>query len=111
MSRAYDMYLEVKEFQPKRSEAIKTEAEAEWPFEWFTDASDLLEGMGESSLCGGESEQEFADRLAKAVWQANGGSCAVLVTATYLENLPCETYEFDEEAFERLSQQPEGTSP
>jgi hypothetical protein len=35
----------------------------------------------------------------------------VLITATYLEDMPFETYEFDEDAFARLSQQSEDTPP
>jgi hypothetical protein len=101
MSRAYDMYLQVAQFQPERREGIKAAARAIWDFEWFCDAP-TLEGFGESSLCGGEREDQFADRLAKGIWAANGGFCSVIVTATYLDDLPKETYEFDEEAFKRL---------
>ena len=55
----------------------------------------------QSRLCGGESEKEFADRLAKAVWKANGkpGQC---MEATYLENLPYETCNRGTKAYTRL---------
>lgn len=36
------------------------------------------------------------------VWRANGKFCDVSVHATYLEDLPSETYSFDEADFERL---------
>jgi hypothetical protein len=102
MSRAYDMYLQVAGFQIDSLDAIKAAAHDLWDFEWFYDTQSLLEGFGESSLCVGESEESFAERLTKAIWAANGGFCSVIVTATYLENLPHETYAFDEVAFERL---------
>jgi hypothetical protein len=101
MSRSYDIYLQVGQFQPHRREAIQAAAQRIWPFEWFSDTATLLESFGESSLCGGETDQEFAERLAQAIWQAHGGWCYVLVTATYLEDLPHETYEFDEDDYER----------
>jgi hypothetical protein len=101
MSRAYDMYLQVAQFQPERREMIKAAAQEIWDFEWFCD-SPTLEGFGESSLCGGEMEDQFAKRLANDIWAANGGFCSVIVTATYLDDLPKETYEFDEEAFKRF---------
>ena len=103
MSRAYDMYLQVAQIKPKRRKAIKKAAEQNWPFDWFTDSPTLLEGMGESSLCGGEGEHEFAERLARAIWQAQGGYCEVIVTATYLENPPHEDFAFDEEDWLRLA--------
>lgn len=53
----------------------------------------LMECDGDSSLCGGESEEEFADRISEAIWEANGGAyCMVHVMATYLENLPCDNH-------------------
>ena len=106
MSRAYDMHLQVSSFEPKRRKAIKKAAEENWPFDWFTDSPTLLAGMGESSLCGGEGEQEFAQRLARAIWQAQGGYCQVIVTATYLESRPHEDYEFQEADYLRLTSEP-----
>jgi hypothetical protein len=96
MSRAYDMYLQVAQFQPERREGIKAAAQEIWDFEWFCD-SPTLEGFGESSLCGGETEDQFAQRLAKGIWAANGSFCEIVVNATCMESLPYESYTFDEE--------------
>ena len=106
MSRAYDMYLQVAQIKPKCRKAIKKAAEDNWPFDWCIDSPTLLEGMGESSLCGGEGEQEFAQRLARAIWQAHGSYCEVIVTATYLENRPHQDYEFQEDDYLRLTGEP-----
>ena len=92
MSRAYGMELRMYDVQSERIDAIKASAENEWPFQDWTqgeeDGQRNLAACGESSLCGGESEEEFTDRLAAAIWQANGTFCRVTVYATFLEELP-----------------------
>ena len=59
-----------------------------------------LTARAEGALCGGEREEEFAGRIAGAVWEANGGYCQVTVRATYLEALPCGSHVRDERDFE-----------
>ena len=54
---------------------------------------------GESSLGGGTSEEEFAESLAHAIWKANAGFCSIRVIATYLEDLPYEDYDFEEDEY------------
>ena len=54
---------------------------------------------GEGSLCGGETEEEFTGRIAEAIWDALGYYVSVTVTATYLENLPCESHCREEEEY------------
>jgi len=49
---------------------------------------------GEGNLCGGESEDEFAERASLLIWETNGGFCGVMITATYLEDSPYEQYEY-----------------
>ena len=56
------------------------------------------------SFAGGETEEEFTERLAVAIWRANGGYCEVIVNATFLENLPYEIHTLDEDDYERLIQ-------
>ena len=60
-------------------------------------------------LCGGETDQQFAERLTRAIWIANGGSCEIEVNATYLEDLPHEDFSFDESDYEQIMGQPVGT--
>jgi hypothetical protein len=117
MTRLYQMSVAIRGFNPDRQREIQEAGSDEWPFEeWFHDdpatnpAVDVnrLTASGESSLCGGETEDEFARRFARAVWEANGGFCEVEVDATYLENLPCENHSFDEEAYEDLMGKKEG---
>jgi len=113
MSRAYRMDLTVRNCRRDRLEGIQQAAEELWPFEdWsFRDSreenvSELLQQLccgAEDNLCAGETEEEFAQRLARAIWRANGHFCPVSVAATYLEAIPCEQYDFDQDAFQRLT--------
>ena len=104
MSRYYGMSVRITGADPGRVDAIKQAAEAQWPFEdWFLDGEGVLTASAEDRLCGGETEEEFARRLAKAIWAAHGSFCQVEINATYLEDLPCETYCFDQDDYHRLT--------
>ena len=87
---------------PDRFDAVKAAASAEWGFEDWDEFKGTLTASADDTLGGGESEEEFAARLAKAVWTANGGPCEVEVRATYLEDLPYEAYVFDASDYERI---------
>jgi len=87
--------------------AVRAAANAEWDFkDWDGQIQDAegrkMSASGESALCGGESEEEFAQRLAGAIWKANRAFCPVKVRATYLEEVPFEEYVFDEGDYEEL---------
>lgn len=100
MSRRYEMTVGVTDYKPYRASAIRKAAIEEGGFDdWHECGGDdkNLSGWGESTLCGGETEYEFGQRLAKAIWKANGGPCTVELTAIYLEELPSESYTFSEE--------------
>jgi hypothetical protein len=97
------MEVEIMDHDSKKSKAIRKAAANEWPFaEWEKD-EDGLGCSAESSLCGGEREEEFAERLTVAIWRANGAYCDVLITASYLEiEPPSEEHHLDEGDYERL---------
>jgi len=97
MSRSYEMYVSVTGFDPKRKEDIENAANLEWNFPDWDHYKGEITATGQSNLCGGETEEEFAKRLQVAIVKANGKPCKVDVTATCLEDLPCDTYNFDEE--------------
>lgn len=108
MSRYYEMHLRVHGANPDRVDAVKQAAADEWSFhDWYPlglpNGPTSFVSSGEDHLCAGVGEEEFTERLARAIWEANGGYCEVEIKAIYLENLPCETYSFDEEAFEELA--------
>ena len=102
MSRFYQMSVEVAGHDPAKVAQIEEAAEGEWPFDDWYDSGENLTASAQANLSGGEGEEEFADRLAVAIWRANGGYCRVSVDATYLENLPYETHALDEEDYARL---------
>ena len=99
MSRAYEMQVEIIGLDPSREEAVKRAAESQWPFESWPPYDDRLLAYGEGRLCGGETEEAFVERLTHAIWNANGKFCSVEVRATYLDDLPHETYSFAEDQY------------
>ena len=113
MSQSYSMHVEIKNFNPFNKDEIIAAAYAMWEFEdwWETeDAGRFMSATGDDMLTGGESDDEFAQRLSMVVWKANGGFCKVKVIATYMENLPCETFELNEEDCKKLCEEEEKAS-
>lgn len=102
MSRQYAMSLEIENVSKEKSSSVQEAADLEWNFdgdEWrFEDGT--MAASGEGELAGGELEKGFADRLAKAIWKANGGFCLVRVYATCMEDLPFETHERGRENYD-----------
>ena len=94
MSRLYGMTVTVYDVPERKVRYVKRASGRVWPFRnWDWDRRDrTLSCYAESQLAGGESEEEFADRLAEAVWKANSTFCPVIVDATYLEELPFQTH-------------------
>ena len=94
------MHVEIVGFGKSKQSAIEKAAKGEWNFEepdlMRLDGKLAMVLEGESNLCGGESDEEFAKRLTLAVWTANGKPCTVNVTAIFMEDLPREDYSFDE---------------
>ena len=104
MSRFYGMSVRIVGFPSAAIDQMKQAAEGEWPFEnWTGDGqTGELSSYAEDKLCGGEEEEAFAERLTLAIWQAAGACCQVTVNATYLEDLPFESYSLDEGDYARL---------
>jgi hypothetical protein len=102
MSRYYEMSVTISCHTSALADAIRKAAGDEWPFEEWSDSDEKLTAYAEDSLGGGETEEEFTERLSLAVWQANGAYCEVSVDATYLESLPYETHCLNEADYTRL---------
>lgn len=104
MSRAYEMSVEISGHDPERADAIRAAAAGQWGFndaDWYA-VDGMLTASAQGSLCGGESEEQFTERITTAIWQANGAYCEVTIDATYLESLPYETHCLDEADYARL---------
>ncbi|NQU21008.1 MAG: hypothetical protein HQ567_06960 [Candidatus Nealsonbacteria bacterium] len=102
MSRSYNMLVRIRNVAPERVDRVKQAANDEWDFDDWHEYEDSISACVDGYLCSGETEDEFAERLAKVIWAANGGYCNVEVVATYLENLPCETHSFDEDQYAQI---------
>jgi len=104
MSRWYAMNFRVEtaDLTEKEIDKVKDEIGELWGI----DTSDMnifdntLEAQGENSLCEGESEDEFAYRAVHKIWKTLGRYIPIEVRATCLENIPYESYEFDEDDYE-----------
>ena len=103
MSRYFSMFVRISGADSDRTEAVQQAAEGEWSFDTWHESDGVLTSGGDGQLGGGESDDEFAQRLAKAVWAANGGFCEVEVHSTYLDDLPYESFCFDESDYDRLA--------
>ena len=103
MSRLYEMTVEIRGYDKQKQKPIMDACCEVWGFEaeefHYTPVTQALIASAQSYLCGGESEREFADRLTKAIWEANDAYCRVEVSTTYLEDLPCEHYVYDESKY------------
>ena len=104
MSRYYEMGVEILGHDPEKENQIKKAAENEWPFADWWSGEGHMRASAQDWLAGGESEEQFTERLSVAIWRANGAFCEVVVNATYLEELPYETHTLDEEDYARLIQ-------
>lgn len=114
MSRSYSMYVRIQGLVQSELATCEAAAEEEWNFDdWFSYDPDkpgdktattnlTISAGGEGQLSGGETEDEFAQRLSVAIWKALGKFVPVEVVQTCLENLPCETYELDQDDYARI---------
>ena len=102
MSRYYSMSVTITGALPDRFDPIMAAASAEWGFDDWYNQKGVLAASGDAQLFGGETDQQFVERLTKAIWRANGCPCRVEVTATYLDELPCESYSLGAGDYDRL---------
>ena len=96
------MYIEVEGIAFDRIDEVYKAIKEHWAVEddiYFTDDLTALSVAGDGYLAGGISEEEMADAIIKAVWEANGAYCRVTVSATYMENLPHESYSYDRDKY------------
>ncbi len=101
MGRSYEMWVKIKshEITPEQKCAVMKAADAIWSFGDWHQAGDTLSAYGENSLRGGETEEEFSDRLAVAIWQVYGNYLEVTVCATYLDDRPYEEHLRGEDSY------------
>jgi len=104
MSRFYEMLLEIKGYNRTNQTEIINACTNQWGFgaDSFNDVHNgILHTWARDSLCSGETEEDFAHRIAQAVWKANHGYCQVAILATYLEELPYEEHVRNEDDYNK----------
>jgi len=109
MNCLYEMEVRIRNANPEYRSVIENAMQELWCFgelrsQSLSNGTEKWLAFGQDHLCGGQEEQDFADDIAKAIWDANLAYCEVEVRATCLEYVPCETYTMDEEEYERLSE-------
>jgi len=114
MSRMYDIRVEISGFEAKAVQKIKDAANELWDFEWddigpkanelwdfeWDDIgpklSPVLCGQGQCNLGGGKTDYTFSKELTREIFKANGKPCKILINTTDLDDLPTDSYEFNE---------------
>lgn len=101
MSMFYRCGVYVKEFDRTRKDKIFEAIQSYWHFEEphifessVDDKERSIDSEGEANL--GNEEHVFASNLAVKIWKANKDKCIVTVSMTCLEDLPTESYCFDD---------------
>lgn len=108
MSRKYQ--IDVTARNVSKMDAVKSWLKKEWDFhetrQWGQKRKDsealspCLRFIGIGQVV--ETEEEFADRIAKATWDANGEYCEVEVQMICLDNLPLEVFHCGKDEYEIL---------
>lgn len=110
MSRYYEISVDIPNVPPGKDTDIISAVKQVWAFEnWDNDDPYPdpnrpgwvnLRASGKSTLCNGESEEDFAGRVCIAVWRAAGMYLEVEVIASNLEESPCEIFTFNERQYD-----------
>jgi hypothetical protein len=101
MSRYYEMRVEVRGSNKDKLAAIKATICQEWNItDSYTNGETEEAFSGEGNLGGGESEEDFTQRVSRAIWEANGEYCEVGVTAVYLEDPPTQYHQLKESDYD-----------
>lgn len=86
MSRYYDCYIEpTGKLTPQEQDII--------------DAY-----IGDTWLTGGESEEEYAERISKEIWCKLKKFVHLDIRLTYMEDLPYEEYEYGNDEYNRMKE-------
>lgn len=102
MSRFYQMELRVQGLSTVEKNLVRKVFSHLWedPDSEYDDDEECYFSAN-SNLCGGKSDADFAKQLTEAVWKELARFVHVQVISTYLESLPTETFESDEDAYKK----------
>ena len=108
MSRAYEMTVVVEDVPVTLIKVVSEAMAKEWNFDDIVPydvdppggTMRNLRGNGQDQLCGGDTDEDFTDRIAHAIWVAAKQYLAVSVDSTCLEDIPCDSYYRDEDDYD-----------
>lgn len=103
MSRRYrmDIMVRTEGLRLKECAVVVDAVETLWPIDTWDTTDKTHTGSGECTLGGGQTEEEFAHEMRVAIWQAVNRYVEVVITATYLENLPYTKHEATERTYDK----------
>ena len=90
MGREYDMLITVTGHDLEKDPDVRDAILGMWTIDGYSRSPD----EGETNLVAWDMLGRIATDVANAVFKANGKKCHVEVVATFLDDLPYETYTF-----------------
>jgi len=106
MSRSYNLYVEITEFDKNKKDNIIKTLNNIWPADYGYYGGDLFEvlisGGGDNHLCGGQTEDDSFEEIYTAIWETNGNYCKIIINYTYLEDLPYEKFETSRDIYDTI---------
>jgi hypothetical protein len=112
MSRLYDLQLTIIGHEPTKAHQIRKAANQQWPAlkaNWDGD-QEVITSSGQESCVGGKGARQLVERLAVAIWQANGDFCRIVAQTTCLDDLPYETHVLDKIDYDQSMASRKGTA-
>ena len=102
MSRLFEMAVNMSQVPKELVDTVIDTVQGLWSWEEWDETEDppgfkQLHACGQGNLSGGRTEPEFAVKVRDAIWTAAGKHIKVVVTATDMENLPHEHYDYEDE--------------
>ncbi len=82
-------------------DAVEKSANEQWPFQIWNQYGSYVFATGEGFFHPHENE-ELADRLSRAIWDANHGYCAIEIQEACVEIRPQHTYRRNRSDYDRL---------
>jgi hypothetical protein len=99
----YQITVTVTQYDHCLADVISEALRVEFPLKAHRDSCiDIIYAIGDIFIFKGESELNFVDRIAAAVFSVNRGPCTVKVSTLCMDTLPYEHHTRDSQDFDRL---------
>lgn len=103
MSQLYHIHIKVKDIRGDEWMQLQNVIGEEWCNEdpYMDSVEHVFSTGGESTLCGGESPDEFLVRLSAAVWEHLGRFVEIEIGVIYVEQAPTDSFTAEKEDYEK----------